>query len=236
MNVVITMSGLGSRFQKAGFKKPKYMIVAKGRTLFEWSMKSLEAFFYNHFIFIVQRKDQSIDFINKKCILLGIKKYDIIEIDYLTNGQAATALLAEKTWEESEPILIYNIDTFISNQQLKPEKIKGDGFIPCFPGNGNHWSFVKLNTAGNAIEVREKDRISNCCSIGAYYFKSCTVYKNIYNQLYVQKKYLEHGEEYIAPMYNELIKTGYIVKIQMIDSKYVHVLGTPEELKAFENS
>lgn len=35
MNVVITMGGLGSRFQKVGYTVPKYQIIVKGKTLFE---------------------------------------------------------------------------------------------------------------------------------------------------------------------------------------------------------
>lgn len=31
MTVIITMAGLGSRFRKAGYNCPKYMIEAKGR-------------------------------------------------------------------------------------------------------------------------------------------------------------------------------------------------------------
>ena len=42
IDVVITMGGLGSRFRKAGYTVPKYMIEAKGKTLFEWSMISLD--------------------------------------------------------------------------------------------------------------------------------------------------------------------------------------------------
>ena len=41
MIVIITMAGLGSRFRKAGYNCPKYMIEAKGKTLFDWSMDSL---------------------------------------------------------------------------------------------------------------------------------------------------------------------------------------------------
>ena len=41
MNIIITMAGLGSRFRKAGYYCPKYMIEAKGKTLFDWSMDSL---------------------------------------------------------------------------------------------------------------------------------------------------------------------------------------------------
>ena len=38
LDVVITMAGLGSRFRKAGYKVPKYMIEAHGKTLFECFM------------------------------------------------------------------------------------------------------------------------------------------------------------------------------------------------------
>lgn len=44
IDVVITMGGLGARFRKMGCQVPKYMIEAKGKTLFEWSMISLEGY------------------------------------------------------------------------------------------------------------------------------------------------------------------------------------------------
>ena len=38
IDVVITMGGIGSRFRARGYTVPKYMIEAKGKTLFEWAM------------------------------------------------------------------------------------------------------------------------------------------------------------------------------------------------------
>ena len=38
LTIIITMAGVGSRFKKAGFSQPKYMISVKGKTLFQWSM------------------------------------------------------------------------------------------------------------------------------------------------------------------------------------------------------
>ena len=45
MKIIITMAGEGSRFKKIGIKKSKYEIVARDKTLFEWSMLSLSDFF-----------------------------------------------------------------------------------------------------------------------------------------------------------------------------------------------
>ena len=36
LDIVITMGGLGSRFRKMGYNLPKYMIEAKGKTLFDF--------------------------------------------------------------------------------------------------------------------------------------------------------------------------------------------------------
>lgn len=37
--------------------------------------------------------------------------------------------------------------------------IAGDGHIPCFHADGNHWSFVKQDASGKLLEVWEKSRI-----------------------------------------------------------------------------
>ncbi|MDU1260191.1 MAG: glycosyltransferase family 2 protein [Veillonella sp.] len=234
MNIVITMGGLGSRFQKAGYTVPKYQIEVKGKTLFAWSMISMDAFKKETFIFLVRKEDNATSFIENECNRIGIPNYKIIELDRLTKGQAETASLAIPYCDKDKPIFIYNIDTYVEAGQMTDDIIIGDGFIPCFKAEGDHWSFVKLDSNGNAIEVREKTRISDYCTIGAYYFRTAQLYQEIYDKLYVKSEYLEHGEQYIAPMYNWMIQHEMNVRIQDIEPKYVHVLGTPEEVEVFK--
>lgn len=238
MNIIITMAGMGSRFKKAGYNVPKYMIEVKGKKMFEWSMLSLNDFNKQDnvkYIFIVRKEDNSKEFITNEAIKMGISDFNILELDYLTDGQATTALLAEKYWNENEEMIVYNIDTYVEADTMKYSDIQGDGFIPCFKAQGNHWSFVSLDEDGNAIEVREKERISDNCTIGLYYFKSCKLYKKIYNEYYKDNKHLEKNEKYIAPLYNYMIKKGMKVRISDLTTEKVHVLGTPEEVEIFKN-
>ena len=116
---------------------------------------------------------------------------------------------------------------------MRTEEIDGDGFIPCFQAEGTHWSFVKIDDSGKAIEVREKERISDYCSIGAYYFKSAGLYSELYEEYYSGGKHLEKNEKYVAPLYNLMITKNMDVRIQILNKNKVHVLGTPEELIAF---
>ncbi|SEC12508.1 glycosyltransferase family 2 protein [Paenibacillus sp. GP183] len=237
MNIVITMAGLGSRFRKAGYTIPKYMIEVHGKTLFEWSVISLSGFcdIANKYIFIVRKEDNASQFISDKCSDLNIRDFNIVEIDYLTDGQATTTMFASKYWNKDEPLMIYNIDTYVEVGEMKSSQIQGDGFIPCFRAQGDHWSFVKLGENGKAVEVREKQPISDNCTLGAYYFNSCELYENLYTEYYKERNNLEKGEAYVAPLYNLLIQKAGDVYISIIDFEKVHVLGTPEELDTFKN-
>lgn len=236
MNIIITMAGLGSRFRKAGYTVPKYMIEVNGKNLFQWSMLSLTDFNKQEnvkYIFVVRKDDNSKNFIVNEMDKLGIKDVNIIELEELTDGQATSALFARKYWNEEQEMIVYNIDTYVETGEIKYSDINGDGFIPCFNAEGDHWSFVKLDENGNAIEVREKQRISNNCTIGLYYFKSCKLYEQIYNEYYMDNHNLEKGEKYIAPLYNYMIDKGMKIKISNIPFPKVHVLGTPEEVETF---
>lgn len=237
MNIIITMAGLGSRFKKAGYTVPKYMVEVNGKTLFEWSMISLIDF--NKlpnvkYIFIVRKENESKEFIIQEMKKLGVIDVSVIEIDYLTDGQATSALLAKSEWNAEDEMVVYNIDTYVESDAIKYSDIIGDGFIPCFNAPGDHWSFVKTDENGDAIEVREKQRISDNCTIGLYYFKSCKLYEQLYNEYYKDDNNLEKNEKYIAPLYNYMIEKKMNVRISTIPFEKVHVLGTPEEVEIFK--
>lgn len=235
MTVIITMAGLGSRFRKAGYNCPKYMIEAKGKTLFEWSMDSLIGYnrHVSKYVFVVRKKDNTEDFIKDKMKKYGIDDVEVIGIDYLTDGQATTCMLAIPYCAPDKAIMVYNIDTYVEPNEMKYEDIQGDGHIPCFHAEGDHWSFAKLDDRGNVTEVREKVRISDNCTLGAYYFSSARLYKELYNEYYADESRLEKNEKYIAPIYNYMIEKGMKVTISIVDAKKVHVLGIPEELNVF---
>jgi hypothetical protein len=186
------------------------------------------------YIFIVRKEDNAREFIINEAKKFGIQDINVIEIDKLTDGQATTALLAKEVWNENEEMIVYNIDTYVEADTMKYSDIKGDGFIPCFNAEGDHWSFVKLDENENAIEVKEKQRISNNCTLGLYYFRSCKLYENLYNEYYKDDEHIEKNEKYIAPLYNYMISQKMQVNISIVPAEKVHVLGTPEEVEIFK--
>lgn len=235
-NVVITMAGIGKRFRDAGYDCPKYRIEAHGRTLFAWSMLSLRSFIQAgaNFTFVVRREDDATAFIRQECLVVGIVSAQIVEIDALTDGQATSAILGGEVLQNSaEPFLVYNIDTFVHPDALPVDSVRGDGWVPCFPGKGDGWSFAVAEPDGRITDLQEKVRISPHATIGLYWFSSFDLYRQVYNDYYSCISRMEKGEKYIAPMYRQMIQTGQEVFLHEVDFDAVIPLGTPAEVHAF---
>jgi len=235
--IIITMAGMGKRFLDAGYDRPKYRIEAHGRTLFAWSLLSLQAFLAEgaRCIFVVRAEDQARTFIGEQCRLLGIASYDVVELDALTDGQATSALLAKpQVTAPDQPMLVYNIDTYVDPRTLPAQAVRGDGWVPCFPGAGAAWSFAKADADGRIAMLREKERISGDATVGLYWFSSFTLYETIYHRFFADPSNLAKGERYIAPMYNDMIAHGHPVYLHRIPLEAVIPLGTPADVEAFQ--
>lgn len=233
---IITMAGFGRRFLDAGYTVPKYRIDVHGRSLFGWSMLSLKSFIDAgaHFIFVVRAADAAADFIAGEAEAIGIASHAVIEIEAPTDGQATTAMLARPAIERpGEPMLIYNIDTFVHPDALPAGGPRGDGWIPCFPADGDHWSFAAADADGRVSELREKVRISDHATIGLYWFSSFNLYAEAYDRYYADPSRLEKGERYVAPVYNDLLEQGRPVFVHDVPLDAVVPLGVPADVDAF---
>lgn len=234
MKVLVTMAGRGSRFREAGISKPKHEIKIRGKTMFDWAMHSLEAFFEHEFIFVTHRSHNASYFISDACNRLGIENYHEVQLSEYTDGQASSAYAANELISDSDSVGIYNIDTYIEEGELNPNILNGDGVIPIFKASGDRWSFVREDANGNVIEVSEKEKISNKATVGFYYFEEWGDFTDAYctRSREIEDKY---GETYIAPLYNYLIDHDRQVYSQEMDPEDVHVLGTPTDVRQFDH-
>jgi len=232
MKILVTMAGKGSRFKEAGFNVEKHEIIFHGKTLFEWAVESLKNFYHFDFIFLSRDFNSIEKFVHNKSKDMGLKKVNIKIIDTITRGQAETALLAEDFFENDDSFIIYNIDTHIDPDYLKPEVIRGDGWLPVFSAEGAKWSFVQADKQGLVSKTTEKIRISDNCSVGLYYFSSFYKFKNIVDAYYRSSIHDSciSNEWYVAPLYNLLIEDGSKIYMHKLPAESVIVLGTPEDL------
>jgi len=234
-NILITMAGNGDRFLRAGYRLPKFKIEVFGRTLFHWALMSLNNFLAQggEVLFAARPEHEPDEFIAREAVALGITRYRVIPFDRVTDGQATTALVAGEHFEDPTlPVLIYNIDTYVEPAYLPSAEAHGSGWIPCFPGEGDGWSFARAGEDGTVSELAEKRRISPDATVGLYWFRSFELYRDSYQRHFANGG-TANGERYIAPMYNTLITLHGGVHLSRIPKQAVHPLGTPEEVKVF---
>lgn len=240
--IVIPMAGLSSRFFKAGYEKPKYMLEAHGKTLFEHSVQSFSNYFDSTpFLFITRNVFETKKFVEEKATQLAIRTFYIIELDADTRGQAETVFLGltklfEQGVNHQGAITVFNIDTFRPGFIFPDVAFKGDGYLEVFEGTGDNWSFAKPVSDDSTLvaETAEKNPISNLCSTGLYHFSSAQDYMDAFEKAQARpKQEWEKGELYIAPMYNTLIAEGKSIHYHKIATDDVIFCGVPSEYVDF---
>ena len=232
------MAGASKRFKDEGYSDPKYMLPIGQNTLFDLSLLSFLDYFQSaQFLFIgLKNANNSGHFVKNRVSKLGIKLWHYIELPTPTKGQAETVKQGLDAFSviENEPLLIFNIDTIRTRLNIQ---IPTDAaaWLEVFKAKGDHWSFAEVSQEEPNLVVRtsEKVRISNLCSTGLYYFKSCKLFKQL-----VESGSQNNctGESYIAPLFNMLIKNNDKVYCQEVSSQDVILAGTPKEYESLIKS
>lgn len=234
---IIPLAGLSSRFFQAGYSLPKYQLMLEDVTVFSWAVSSFKKYFStDHFLFICRTDYQTEAFIHNEIQKLGIKSYEIVVLDYNTLGQADTVYLGlQRSTHLEEELYIFNIDSKRHNF-IKPNWVQDvDGYLEVFKGEGNHWSFIEpLENSNHVIRTTEKNRISEYCSDGLYYFKSSKIYCDLVEYAIKNKQFIKN-ELYIAPLYNNLIQEKYIIVYDLISPNEISFCGTPNEYELLLN-
>ncbi|MDG6777383.1 glycosyltransferase family 2 protein [Thiomicrorhabdus sp. zzn3] len=228
--IVIPMAGLSSRFYKAGYTVPKYELPLGDRTVFDHAVLSFKRYFEDEmFCFVTRKHLDAKNFIENSLSDLGVKSFKVVELESETLGQADTVYQVVKDMAD-ESLIIFNIDTFIQDY-IKPSWLGDcDGYLEVFHEEGEHWSFAVPGPENTVLKTAEKERLSDLCSDGLYYFKSSKEYTNLVREAIDSKSFVK-GELYIAPLYNRLISKGKIVKYELVKRDRITLCGTPEEYK-----
>ena len=198
------MAGAGSRFQQAGYSKPKPLIEINNKPMIQCVIDSLKL--EGNYIFIVQKEHQvkyninSLDDLKPNC--------KIIELDKITEGAACTTLLAKKLINNNNPLIIANSDQYIEWDSIKSmynfNSKKIDGSILTFEAIHPKWSYAKVDKNNLVTEVAEKKVISKNATVGVYYWKKGSDYVKYADQM-IKKNIRVNNEFYVCPVFNEAI-------------------------------
>lgn len=238
MNILIPLGGIGERFQKEGYTKPKPLINVLGRPMIFYVLDSLKVT-ADDTINIIYNCDLD-KFTFKDVIQHQFPKVKLIQIDRRTRGAAETVLEGLNHFSEQElkkKVVTVDCDTFYVYDVLSKFRAQTDNAVFCFVDMLDNpiYSYVKINGSPLITDIKEKEKISNYANTGCYCFESGTVLKK-YCELSIKdyddnKK--NYAELYISGIIKRMINDKYIFRANIISEDDFHCLGTPFQLKLF---
>ena len=235
VNVIIPAAGEGSRFAKAGWKKPKPFIDVDGHPMLEHVINNVTP--HQGRVTLLLRKHH-LDPYADVVLQFQNSGNQIIPVSSLTEGTASTVLLARRFFDNDQPMMVANsdqlvdfdVDAFIEDCITR----KLDGSILVFrdPSMNPKWSFAKLDPTGLVVEVAEKQPISDLATVGIYLFSKGSDFIRAALDMIVANDRV-NNEFYTCPVYNYMIRNGARIGVYEVPMQSMFGLGTPEDLSKF---
>lgn len=239
---LIPMAGAGQRFKAAGYILPKPLIPVDGLPMVVRACDSLpEA---DRWVFVA-RTDLIKTSELARTLLGKYSQAEIIDIDYLTEGQASTCALASDLLPDDSELLIGPCDNGMLWDKDEYGQLIEDSSIDAIIWTFRHYPPVKekarmygwVEANGNqACTVSCKQGISDTpmndhAIVGTFYFRRADLFKLAYQSMKKANRRV-NGEFYVDELMNELIESGKNVRVFEIE-KYL-CWGTPDDLRTYE--
>lgn len=236
MNILIPMSGKGSRFAQAGYTFPKPLITVNGKAMIQVVVENLNI--NGNYIFVVDEGQYNKYNLEAFLNVIAPNCKIIVEGEE-RKGAAWSTLLATEYINNDRPLVIANSDQFVEwdSSEFMYELVNRnvDGSILTFsPECHPKWSYAKVDN-GFVSEVAEKNPISNEATVGVYGWKRGSDYVKYANQM-IKKDIKVNGEYYVCPVFNEAISDNKRFITHNIEKSKMWGLGTPEDLNTFLES
>lgn len=226
LTIVMPMAGEGRRFVDAGYKTPKPFIDVAGKPMIQRAWEGLPP--ADEWVFVCRKGHEA----RLRWLLQQSAPEGAIHLRVLTGttqGPACTVLEAEDRVNPAWPLLCADCDQVIvwDPEVFCADARSADGMLVTFPATALCYSYARVDR-GQVTEVREKEPISPHAIAGAYYWRTAGLASLALRAMVHCGEHV-HGEFYLAPAYNELIRAG--LSVRAFPVARVWSLGTPEALQ-----
>lgn len=246
MNVVIPMSGKGSRFLNVGYKLPKPLINVDEKSIIEHLLSKIPQEWNVLFIY---NEDHEPDFkisnflkkIRPTCKLLSIPSNSLGP-----TWVVKQAIERVPDFFKDENFLVsycdysfswdpYRFESYVKKQAVDCCVISYSGFHPEYI-RPTMYAYCNVEN-GKIVEIREKacfteDRRKEYASCGAYYFRTVDDMLRSFDKVNNTKSLQLNGEGYVSVACQVLVEEGLDVRV--FEIPYFLQFGTPDDLKDYQ--
>ncbi len=243
LTVLIPMAGQGKRFQDEGYDDPKPFIEVSEKPMIIQAVNALPK--GDRYVFVC-RTEHVQEYGLEALLKSNFSEIKIIPIDYLTQGQASTCLLAEGEVEPESQLLIGPCDNGMSWNLGKFNSMRDDCNIDVlvwtFRNNvtvrhkPQMYGWVAVDGEGRAQKISckvpiSKDPVHDHAIVGTFWFRKASCFFECTKRM-IAKNRSTNNEFYVDEVMNEAIEDNLNVKVFEID-KYI-CWGTPNDLRVYE--
>ncbi|WP_394796754.1 NTP transferase domain-containing protein [Armatimonas sp.] len=244
MQVVIPLSGQGSRFQRAGYSQLKPLIEVEGMPMIEHVVRMFPG--ETDFLFICGTDAlETIPELRPTLQRLA-PEGKIVGIAPHKRGPVWAALQASEWIKDDQPIVLnytdFSVGWDFADFKATMERENPAGCVTAYRGFHPHslgpnlYAYLRHDEASMAmLEIQEKhcftdNRLEEFASSGTYYFRSGALLKATFQEA-VERNLSTNGEFYASVPFNLLVEKNEPVRIYELE----HFLqwGTPEDLEEY---
>jgi NDP-sugar pyrophosphorylase family protein len=209
ITIVIPAAGEGKRFKDAGYTTAKPLIPVLGVSMIERVVKNVTPKGTGQILVITR------------------------EMVGPTDGTLDTILYLKDRIDSDSPLLLALCDQLVdfSPEDLIKKGDQADGAIVTFSRQTPNLSYVE-EIWGVITRIADKKVISDHAVAGVYYFKRAGDFMQAAERV-VQRGVKENGEYVVSQAIEWMIDQGKRLLVYPADSV---ILGTPQELQAFEQA
>ncbi len=244
LQVVLPMSGSGTRFARAGYERPKPMIDVEGRPLVA---HLLERFPLDTRFVFVARTDHLEERGLRSLLESLAPGATVVPIAPHKRGPVHAVLAAEAAIDPALPTIVnycdfdfrWDAEHFLSwAERVRPQGvvITYRGFHPHHRGE-RRYAYCRVDGTGRVVAIQEKQPFTEVprdehASTGTYWFQS--------GALALEQHHAHAGgppdvagEHYVSMVVDHLVRAGGDVRVYEVDA--FCQWGTPEDLQEWEH-
>ena len=246
MKVIISMSGFGERFKRAGYSLPKPLIKVDCIPMIEHVVNMFPSLPSSSFIFICNREHLENTNMREECERIA-KDCTIISIEPHKLGPVYAVSQSYDFINNDEEVIVSYCDfsSYWDFEGFKKDCKERDldGCVVCYRGFHPHmlgtdnYAFVKTKENDDTLleEIQEKkpytnNKMQEWASNGIYYFKKGSYVKHYFTKMINEGEKI-NGEFYVSTIYNLLQKDG--LKIGVFPIEHMLQWGTPYDLDIY---
>ena len=244
MKIIIPMSGVGQRFQDAGYQLPKPLILVDDKPIIQHvvEMFSIE----DEFVFICNeshlsnkqyKMQETLECICPTCVIVSISPHNL--------GPIHAVMQSLKEIDNNEPVIVNYCDftCYWDYNNFKNFVIDtdADGVIPSYRGFHPHtlWSnyYAYVKTDGLfALDIQEKQPYTDqprdeFASSGTYYFKTGELMQTYFKRC-IDERLMVGNEYYVSMAYKPMMEDG--LNVQVYELEYFMQWGAPTDLEEYQ--